>query len=51
MTAKEELEKMGISVQRNRVRVEKLGIEDLDQTLELDESLLIVIILDYFIAK
>ena len=41
MMANEELEKMGISVQRNRARVEKLGIEDLDQKLGLDVSLLI----------
>ena len=49
MTAKEELEKMGISVQRNRA--EKLGIEDLDQKLGLDVSLLIVIIIRLFYCK
>ena len=51
MTAKEELEKMGISVQRNRARVEKLGIEDLDQKLGLDVSLLIDIIIRLFYYK
>ena len=45
MTANEELEKMGISLQRNRARVEKFGIEDLDQKLGLDVSLLIDIII------
>ena len=51
MMANEELEKMGISVQRNRARVEKLGIEDLDQKLGLDVSLLIDIIIRLFYCK
>ena len=42
---------MGISVQRNRARVEKLGIKDLDQKLRLDVSLLLDIIINLFYGK
>ena len=42
---------MGISLQRNRARVEKLGIEDLDKKLGLDVSSLLDIIISFFYGK
>ena len=41
MTAKEELAKWGISEVRNRERLDKLGMEDVDRKLGLDVSLLV----------